>query len=68
MFVLLYTGNEGEEELREPKGKVGKKRREVNTETEDASESAVVEGLGQTDSKEVAVQDEGEDDEEFLGS
>ncbi len=45
---------------------MGKKRREVNTETEDASESAVVEGLGQTDLKEVAVQDEGEDDEEFL--
>lgn len=66
VFVSLYNDNEGEEELREPKGKVGKKRREVNTETEDASESAVVEGLGQTDLKEVAVQDEGEDDEEFL--
>lgn len=66
VFVSLYNENEGEEELREPKGKVGKKRREVNTETEDASESAVVEGLGQTDLKEVAVQDEGEDDEEFL--
>lgn len=48
---------------------MGKKRREVNTETEDASESPVVEGSGQTDLqelKEVAVQDEGEDDEEFL--
>lgn len=63
----------------EPKGKVGKKRRdrlkrsEVNMEkrdlTEDASESTVVDGFGQTDPQEleeVAVQDEGEDDEEFL--
>uniref|UniRef100_A0A673NJV0 Protein KRI1 homolog n=1 Tax=Sinocyclocheilus rhinocerous TaxID=307959 RepID=A0A673NJV0_9TELE len=79
VFVSLYNENEGEEELKEPKGKVDKKRRdrlkrsEVNMEkrdlTEDASESAVVDGLGQTDPqelKEVAVQDEGEDDEEFL--
>ncbi|KAF4115596.1 protein KRI1 homolog [Onychostoma macrolepis] len=76
VFVSLYNENEGEEELKEPKGKVGKKRRDrlkksdVNIEkrdlTEDASESAVVDGLGQTDLKEVAVQDEGEDDKEFL--
>ncbi|XP_016302839.1 protein KRI1 homolog [Sinocyclocheilus anshuiensis] len=79
VFVSLYNENEGEEELKEPKGKVDKKRRdrlkrsEVNMEkrdlTEVASESAVVDGLGQTDPqelKEVAVQDEGEDDEEFL--
>lgn len=52
---------------------MGKKRRdhlkrsEVNTEkrdlTEDASESAVVDSLGQTDPQELK---EGEDDEEFL--
>uniref|UniRef100_A0A8C2F1R6 Protein KRI1 homolog n=1 Tax=Cyprinus carpio TaxID=7962 RepID=A0A8C2F1R6_CYPCA len=79
VFVSLYNENEGEEELKEPKGKVGKKRRdrlkrsEVNMEkrdlTEDASESTVVDGLVQTDPQEleeVAVQDEGEDDEEFL--
>lgn len=55
---------------------MGKKRRdrlkrsEVKMEkqdlTEDASESAVVDGTDQTDVQDLAVQDEGEDDEEFL--
>uniref|UniRef100_A0A671S6C8 Protein KRI1 homolog n=1 Tax=Sinocyclocheilus anshuiensis TaxID=1608454 RepID=A0A671S6C8_9TELE len=76
VFVSL---DEGQEELMEPKGKVGKKRRdrlkrsEVKMEkqdlSEDTSESPVVDGIDQTDVqdlKEVAVQDEGEDDEEFL--
>ncbi|XP_016362177.1 protein KRI1 homolog isoform X2 [Sinocyclocheilus anshuiensis] len=79
VFVSLYNEDEGQEELMEPKGKVGKKRRdrlkrsEVKMEkqdlSEDTSESPVVDGIDQTDVqdlKEVAVQDEGEDDEEFL--
>ncbi|XP_073689251.1 protein KRI1 homolog [Garra rufa] len=76
VFASLYNEDEGQEEL---KGKVGKKRRdclkksEVKTDerdlTEDASESAVVDNTDQTDIqdlKEAGVQDEGEDEEEFL--
>ncbi|KTG34419.1 hypothetical protein cypCar_00025453 [Cyprinus carpio] len=76
VFVSLYKENEGEEELMEPKGKVGKKRRdrlkrsEVKMEkqdlTEDASESAVVDSTDRADVQDLAVRDEGEDDEEFL--
>ncbi|XP_026071936.1 protein KRI1 homolog [Carassius auratus] len=75
VFVSLYNKNEGEEELTEPKGKVGKKRRdrlkmsEVEMEkqdlTEDASES-VKDKTDVQDLREVAGQNEGEDDEEFL--
>ncbi|XP_043091126.1 protein KRI1 homolog isoform X2 [Puntigrus tetrazona] len=69
VFVSLYKENEDEEE---PKGKKRRnrlKKSEGNVEKsdleEDASESAVVDGLGQTDPLE-SVQDEGEDEEEFL--
>ncbi|KAL0198399.1 hypothetical protein M9458_006939, partial [Cirrhinus mrigala] len=58
--------NEDQEELKDPKGKAKMEERDL---TEDAPESAIVDGTDQADVqdlKEVAVQDEGEDDEEFL--
>ncbi|KAK2915979.1 hypothetical protein Q8A67_000353 [Cirrhinus molitorella] len=75
VFVSLYKEDEGQDELKEPKGKMGKKRRdrlkksedkmEERDQTEDASESAVVDNTDQTDIQDLKEVNE-EDDEEFL--
>ncbi|XP_067314715.1 protein KRI1 homolog [Pseudorasbora parva] len=73
VFVSLYNENADQEEL--SKGKVGKKRRdrlkqsEVSMEKGDLTDETserLLEQADLQDLKEVAVKDEGEDDEEFL--
>lgn len=79
-YCVCATLHQNEsEEQKELKGKVGKKRRdslkrseiivEKRDRTEDASESAAVDGLDQTDPqelKDIAVQEERENDGEIL--
>lgn len=77
--MLIFLPRNAGQELKESKGKVGKKRRdrlkraEVKMETsdltEETSERLPADGIEQADIqdlKEVAAKDEGEDDEEFL--